>query len=971
MNRIGRVQFNFDMQNEQFAHRLYARWDPFFVQNFERIADEVLSKYDVPTEQIELQQLDLDLGTLNEEEFDWKFPQIIREKLEEALVHSLFDPQRQALVKRTPEKESRFKLLCHFLLHGSLPWSVPQAYKDIHQLFMQVVQSSGKELKQFLQTYGHYTSLCERLVYQLHDRELEQGVHLLAPSESTFICSYISLLISKHRQMEQPVVRETDYHQAVWLLVYAYLLNNRSSYFNKKSFLSHTIVQLAAKYSLTYYQLLDSITRELSLYFREHSLSPQLFLLLNELRKELTEKNFKESALSATKLFKTLSVLFKKNLAKEVRAHHRNALIEMLAQVDSCRSFLQLLTEEEIIRLVPVVVPQESDFVIAYARSLDVQQQKGSLEGKAGGEFSKLKWLILFPLLLENRGAAFNRKYFVLAVLRKIAAHYNLYLVDLLGYFFKAEIVSQLDSDLERILRELYSGLQAQAVEQQKGTAVDWVAVLLDKIHRQATLSALESKRLLKWLAQGNPTRRRMVGSLQEEERHQLIRLLFPSESTFISAYAKALDHQQAYGALEGKAVGEFQQLKWEFILAVLTESTTASFNHQQLVSVVLKGLSAHYNLTYLELLYYFHEQRKLLRLPAQLAEILDRLFLEEREQVIEQLVQTPYEKDKYELVSTLFPAEKNFVITYAQALDKHGQGGLEGKSGGEFRQMKWKFIFALLFESQGRAFNRKHFVEHVLTKLSAHYNLDVSDLLDYFYHAIPAHSFPSDWMNMLKELYEEYLPADKHRINIRKTTKIQTKDMKEHQPNKAMDAKSTSMEKENGPESDRTNLTYINNAGIVLLLPFLPRLFSALGLTDAGQFKNRDAQIRAMFLLQYAAFGKTEFPEHELTLNKLLTGFQIGVPIPRSIELSGEERQTVDSMLRSVLQNWRKLQNTSIEGLQISFLQREGRLETKDNCHLLTVEQKAYDLLLDSIPWSYTLIKYSWMEKMISVKWR
>ena len=75
--------------------------------------------------------------------------------------------------------------------------------------------------------------------------------------------------------------------------------------------------------------------------------------------------------------------------------------------------------------------------------------------------------------------------------------------------------------------------------------------------------------------------------------------------------------------------------------------------------------------------------------------------------------------------------------------------------------------------------------------------------------------------------------------------------------------------------------------------------------------------------------------------------------------------------MLEGVRSNWTKLKNTSIEGIRQAFLQREGKLEEKDDFYHLTVEEKAYDILLDSVPWNFRMIRHPWMKKTVQVKWR
>lgn len=163
----------------------------------------------------------------------------------------------------------------------------------------------------------------------------------------------------------------------------------------------------------------------------------------------------------------------------------------------------------------------------------------------------------------------------------------------------------------------------------------------------------------------------------------------------------------------------------------------------------------------------------------------------------------------------------------------------------------------------------------------------------------------------------------------------------------------------------------YLYNAGIVLLAPYLPRLFNLLKFTERNTFVDQQTQIRALFVMQYLVFGDTMPPEYEMTLNRLLVNFETVHPIPQQLELTGNEKETGENLLQAVLQNWEKLKNTSIAGLREGFLQRDGRLEEKYDSYLLVVEQKSYDMLLDSIPWSFSSIKYNWMQKRIDVKWR
>jgi len=55
---------------------------------------------------------------------------------------------------------------------------------------------------------------------------------------------------------------------------------------------------------------------------------------------------------------------------------------------------------------------------------------------------------------------------------------------------------------------------------------------------------------------------------------------------------------------------------------------------------------------------------------------------------------------------------------------------------------------------------------------------------------------------------------------------------------------------------------------------------------------------------------------------------------------------------------------------LRESFLKRDGILTLKENGWLLQVERKTLDVLIDSIPWGYSTIAFSWNERLIFVEW-
>lgn len=165
-------------------------------------------------------------------------------------------------------------------------------------------------------------------------------------------------------------------------------------------------------------------------------------------------------------------------------------------------------------------------------------------------------------------------------------------------------------------------------------------------------------------------------------------------------------------------------------------------------------------------------------------------------------------------------------------------------------------------------------------------------------------------------------------------------------------------------------NPVFISNAGLVLLHPFMAGLFENAGYTAGNLWKSNDLHVRSVLMTQFLVNGTEEYAEFEMVLNKLLTGFPLEESFPAEIKLSDFEKEQANDMLQAVIGHWKGLKNTSISGLQTTFIQREGKLVRKESGWLLHVDQKAFDILLEKIPWGFLTIKTPWMEEILSVEW-
>ena len=168
----------------------------------------------------------------------------------------------------------------------------------------------------------------------------------------------------------------------------------------------------------------------------------------------------------------------------------------------------------------------------------------------------------------------------------------------------------------------------------------------------------------------------------------------------------------------------------------------------------------------------------------------------------------------------------------------------------------------------------------------------------------------------------------------------------------------------------DALQVSLVSNAGLVLLWPFLPRFFAALGLLDGKDFRAVATREQGALLLQYLASGELETPESELPLNKLLTGLPLEHPLPRELLIDAAVVAECEELQLSLIRHWDALGTTSVAGLRASLLLRQGRLEPSAQGWRLNVPRAGYDVLLDRLPWGIGFVLLPWMTQPLFVEW-
>lgn len=162
-----------------------------------------------------------------------------------------------------------------------------------------------------------------------------------------------------------------------------------------------------------------------------------------------------------------------------------------------------------------------------------------------------------------------------------------------------------------------------------------------------------------------------------------------------------------------------------------------------------------------------------------------------------------------------------------------------------------------------------------------------------------------------------------------------------------------------------------IKDAGLVLIGAYIPTLFKKLEYTTDGLFVSDQARLKACLLLRYIVFG--DLPSDGFYF---LANYFCGLPwnfrIPNDIVLGNDEKAIAESLIKSVIENWKAIGHVSIDGFRGTFLHRDGKIEKEGDDEIcLKVKKGPFDMLLDKLPWSYSMLKFKWHKKLLSTTWR
>ncbi len=168
-----------------------------------------------------------------------------------------------------------------------------------------------------------------------------------------------------------------------------------------------------------------------------------------------------------------------------------------------------------------------------------------------------------------------------------------------------------------------------------------------------------------------------------------------------------------------------------------------------------------------------------------------------------------------------------------------------------------------------------------------------------------------------------------------------------------------------------RLDELYVEDAGLVILWPFLERFFLRSGVLGEDQrFLDEAAQLQAVALIASLATEDPAPLEFRLPLAKLLCGRPLESDFALERPLAPEQLAEGDRLLAAVIDRVPALGEPSIPEFRAGFLARPGALGARDGAWLLQVERRPHDSVLDRFPWSWRWVRLPWMPGPLRVEW-
>ena len=1011
---IDTAVFDMDFDSQETAYAAQAGLDDFIRHELITVVDEVFEAAAPEAGALRIPELTLDLGEVPYAAYRDELPRRLRQRLEAWLAEHLSAQTGQsregASYRRLSHTDARRERLEFFLLHGHLPWYAEQGDGETLASWLhELIADQPGWLAAFVRASPHPAAVIERLGQQFGPATADKLLSSLAPAHAGQFKTWMDEIGRLWRHLSSspgvPLRSAAALRLLLWQQLILVLLapdsGRRSAAYNFEQALRVSLSPDSASlaqglWTAARQQRVDSSLMELLARLAQHTVTErQAAMDGHEAKSPAPPSSDQTLAQAWGEALGSGDFSAIRTVWPEWLAHHAPLLLQTLRQqgvkAEVRRRMASGFPEPVLRDLLGLIEAREKAFVVSVLDRPEWLAPKAALSKQSEAVQRSQLWEFTLAYLLVERGSRFNKTSYLGSLLRQMATAQRLSRAELL-----ANLTAQM-AGLPQANATVREMLQLLGELDTEGGAVDADSSGVDDIYRHydglrlaldrgAAVDAAALTQAIAALARQAPwLLLRLWRELQAGDAGHTFaaaRLPAPALHQWLLAMVRMINGDGAGHLLEaidahaGRVADERHY--YYLILDRLLAGALIDFEAIVAQAPVMAADTGFEPAPVLEspprpvpladeeqaLVEYLRDHAA--PAPARAAALIQAFehMLQRRPQRLRGLLSGATAAAQIGRLATLLPerllvgglalmgvAQGPRLLQLAELLATACLAPALGLSPRQATVIKWESLYAYVADV-GPVFKQAHLIDTLVAGMKA----AAVPRDERQFNAMVVQQLLANGSSGSDEITQALVQGLQGRGS---ETDVQV------QP-AAAEARDV-LDTEALPLED----VYIWNAGLVLATPYLPRLFQLLGLTEDAAFKQRQAAVRGVHMLQYLVTGSLATPEYQLVLNKLLCGVKTGIPIAREIELSPHEREQLDGLLQGMIHNWKALGNTSIQGLREAFLQREGRLQLKDDAWQLRVEARPYDMLLDQLPWGYTTIKYPWMERVIYVEWR
>ncbi|WP_316839298.1 contractile injection system tape measure protein [Pedobacter gandavensis] len=931
----------------QNSHHLISRlrWDTLFdskaqgVALQERLSDwtgfqmqqELSAVFDkfCPAEQTwRIQTLELDLGTIDFDHLETELAIRIRQQLNEKLISlMLYSHQYGSDIEILDEKRSHVQLIRYFLFHGLLPWNYQANDGSVNQILTVQLQNNQEELLAMLKESGlNALEVRRRMAWQFSEPNMIRIITAIEPNVAGQIILFSNEL-TRIQQKERVVQASstTDFKKNVWFWVLNYLLTERGTVFNRIQFMKSSIIQMAAHYNMKYDQLFELIELSVAKLSSSLSLQPDFIITLQLLSKE--NRAYKKKKTSPAEKVEdhwlTLEALFlNQNLRRNAGNVARfNDLVTVLSNQDQVRFRSLLVAFENRAEFWLPLINDLSDHclkmvftslndsrsVILTESILFLNRLLGSV--KQASERNEL-WYTGLMFLLAHKNESFNETAFLHALVAVLAQKKQRSTMVLLDQLLVAEIPSSLKTLRHTTLYRTLVSVFRMEISRMPGLQFK------KHLHQLMELFHLQVKG-------GGKDRKRF------ETLKNILENYFMFQPKAFMEALKTTPYQQSLELLLPEAITGKKH-------TVTNLGTGINWRTNQEKTVTKEVQETKEWLA------------ELLLQPEQFLDFVKKELITEP-QLLWLYQQLSFE-ELLKMIGSQHQAPQPMLSVLGHFYQVLGLVSLPKLSSGEMQLLLFKKVIRAWTSGNWKLIAAENIWNEMIWEVCSKRGVSKTDFLS--------------GMNVQKTMMPPVLQLA--------FESLQAQDRSAAPADQSSGSKKTLPKV--GPVIGKNDLINepipVRNAGLVLLNSYISMLLTRLELVQDRSFCNTESQLAAVHYLQYVVTGQSNTEESFLPLNKLLCGVAISQPVPESIDISKAHQELIEGLIMAALSHWPSIGNSSVNGFRGNWLVRDGLLMEKEEHWELTVEKRAYDLLIQKSPFSFSVIKYPWMDKPLHVIW-